>query len=519
MNAYHRFALAVAAAGVLLTQGDSDAGTNMSAAAGQRSSAPAQVSAGIVTTQHQINLQGKPLRYTARAGTLPILDNTTGEVHANMYFSAYIAERQPGHPPRPVTFLWNGGPGSNSALVHLVGFGPRRFKLADAPVDGIFHDDNGLEDNQETWLDQTDLVFIDPIGTGYSRPTKLEYEPEFFQTKGDAESVAEFIRVYRNRFGLWDAPLIEGGESYGVIRAAWVAEALQRREITVSGVVLIGWEVGLGDMSPDERHVLSFPSYTAAAFYHKKLAPELQVDLAASMKQAEQWAQTEYLAAMKERDKLTQAQRDAIVAQIMRFTGFQKDKIDAKTLNINTRDFSEMLLADRKIAIGRYDSRQMASSAGAANRNEMRIPIQRPASDAVERYIRSDLQYNTDLQYTGAVGGDTYSARLAGAEQGIGRRWNRVEIYPVGFKPMEAAMRMNPKMKIYDACGYYDLGANCVGDAYVANQIDPALGGNITVGIYGGGHAIYTVRQARAEMKRDFAAFLQSVLSPPQKAP
>jgi carboxypeptidase C (cathepsin A) len=146
----------------------------------------------IVTTKHQITLGGRVLRYTARAGRLPILYNETGEARAGIFFTAYTLDPSLNQAPRPLTFLWNGGPGSSSSLVHLLGFGPRRLRPDGAAVD-----------NQGTWLDHADLVFVDPVGTGYSRPARAEYGPEFYQTRGDAESVAEFIRVYRNRFEVW----------------------------------------------------------------------------------------------------------------------------------------------------------------------------------------------------------------------------------------------------------------------------------------------------------------------------
>src|SRR5262245_32804263 len=139
----------------------------------------------IVITKHQVTVADRVLKYTARAGRLPILNNETGEVHGQMFFIAYTLDSAAGAKPRPLTFLWNGGPGSSSSLVHLLGFGPRRLQP-----------DGTAVDNRGTWLDQTDLVFVDPIGTGYSRPTNAEYGPEFYQTRGDAESVAEFIRVY-----------------------------------------------------------------------------------------------------------------------------------------------------------------------------------------------------------------------------------------------------------------------------------------------------------------------------------
>src|SRR5262249_54937952 len=236
----------------------------------------------IVTSKHQITVSGRVLRYTARAGRLPILDNETGEVHGRIFFTAYTLDPAPNQSPRPLTFLWNGGPGSSSSLVHLLGFGPRRLQPDGAAVD-----------NQGTWLDHTDLVFVDPVGTGYSRPTKPVYGPEFYQTRGDAESVAEFIRVYRNRFEAWDAPLFLAGESYGVIRAAGVADVLLRRGISVNGVILIGLALPLGQLTAEQRPALALPTWTAAAWVNKKLAPELQSDLQTALRQQEAWAQGE----------------------------------------------------------------------------------------------------------------------------------------------------------------------------------------------------------------------------------
>lgn len=244
----------------------------------------------IATTHHQIRVGQRTLRYTARAGRLPIRHNETGEIHGRMFFVAYLLDRAPNEPARPLTFLWNGGPGSNSTLVHLSGFGPKRIKSSDDPT-GPPDCECELEDNQTTWLDRTDLVFVDPIGTGFSRPTRTEYGAEFYNTLGDIASVAEFVRVYRTRFDAWDAPLLIGGESYGVWRAGGVAEALVRRRQKVAGVILISGGIPVGPVVPDDmRTALFVPTRTAAAFFHEKLSPDLQTDLTSTLEKAETWA-------------------------------------------------------------------------------------------------------------------------------------------------------------------------------------------------------------------------------------
>ncbi len=280
-------------------------------------------------TKRQVTVAGRVLKYTARAGRLPILDNETGEVHGRIFFTAYTLDPAPGLRARPLTFLWNGGPGSSSSLVHLLGFGPRRLEP-----------DGEAVDNPGTWLDQTDLVFVDPVGTGYSRPAKAEYGAEFYQTRGDAESVAEFIRVYRNRFEAWDAPIFLAGESYGVTRAAAVADVLQRRRINVNGVILIGLTLPLGQLTSELRTALTMPTYTAAAYANKKLEPELQNDLQATLRHAEKWAQTEYAPALARRDSLSDSERQLLLTQLARFTGLDRRLLDTKTLSVGMEQFS-----------------------------------------------------------------------------------------------------------------------------------------------------------------------------------
>src|SRR6185369_16353785 len=303
----------------------------------------------MVITRHRVVIGGQTLQYTARAGQIPIRDNDTGDVHANMFFVAYTLDRPAGSAPRPLTFLWNGGPGSNSGLVHLLGFGPKRMAAATG---------SPMVDSQDTWLTFTDLVFVDPIGTGYSRPTKPEYGAEFYQARGDAESVAEFIRVYRLRMDAYDAPLFILGESYGVTRCALVAEALERRHANLSGVVMVSGGFPLADIGPGERNTLALPTLTAAAWYNKKLPADLQgQDLQAVLRASEGYARGDYAAALARIDTLNVQERDAAAAQLSRFTGLAPGQIDRTKLVVPMEQFSVALLADRNQMVGRYDSR------------------------------------------------------------------------------------------------------------------------------------------------------------------
>jgi carboxypeptidase C (cathepsin A) len=493
----------------------------------------------IVTTRHQITVSGRPLKYTARAGRLPILNNETGEVHGKLFFTAYTLDAAVPAKPRPLTFLWNGGPGSSSSLVHLLGFGPRRLRP-----------DGSVVDNQGTWLEQTDLVFVDPIGTGYSRTTKAEYGPEFYQTRGDAESVAEFIRVYRNRFEAWDAPIFLAGESYGVIRAAAVADVLERRGIRVSGVVLMGLQLPLGQLNNDQRAALSLPNYTAAAFANKRLEPALQSDLQSTLRQAEEWAQTSYVAALARKDQLDESGRQAVVAQLSRFTGLEAKAIDAKTLTIPMEAFTKQLLADRNQVVGRYDSRLVGPL---DPREQLYDPTKDPSLKdiindiGVVRYFRNELQYQSDLKYQGPFGGG-YPPPTSFRGDWMSVRWNRpaAEVAATNTtrqasgnqsatapgsapaptatatptptpsppdQPLRRVMIANPKLRVFVACGYYDLVCTYASNNYLAGHLEAEIPRNVIARGYGGGHALYTDEKAQMDFKRDVMKFMQDTLT------
>jgi len=398
------------ALGLSLAAQESRAPTNASVAV----LAPAEaVYEGIVSTRHQVKVGQRTLTYTARAGMLPIRENETSEIHGWMFFVAYILDPMPGDPVRPLTFLWNGGPGANSALVNLSGFGPKRINRI---VDQTRTSEGQvvLEDNQTTWLDQTDLVFVDPIGTGFSRPTKKEFAAEFYNTLGDIASMAEFVRVYLTRYDAWDAPLLICGESYGVWRAAGVAEALVKNGRKVAGVILISGGIPVGPVLSEEmRTALFLPTRTAAAYQHKKLPPDLQADLGRTLEKVEEWARTEYAPALSKRDKLSDSERRQVVGQLTRFTGLDASLIDVKTLIVGRQQFAEQLLRDRKQVLARYDTRQIASGA-TMWQDDQRLLI--------NKYLRSTLQFKTDLAYEGIE--DGFSPSSPGRGLSVGERWN-----------------------------------------------------------------------------------------------
>jgi carboxypeptidase C (cathepsin A) len=516
----------------------------------------------VVETRHQITVGGQVLKYTARAGLLPIRDNEAGDIHAHMFFVAYTLDGGEKQPTRPLTFVWNGGPGMNSSLIHLLGFGPKRVKTGDAYPTSPPPSETDMEDNQETWLGQSDLVFVDPVGTGYSRPTKAEYATEFYQTQGDIEAVTEFIRVYRARYDAWDAPLFIVGHSYGTTRAMGVADALERRGIPLNGVVLMsgGLTVGQGPLPADLSTALAVPGMTAAAFFHRRLPPDLQRDLQSTLEQAETWAQTEYAPALAKRNTLRDAERDAIVTALARFTGLAASTLDRSTLAVGRDQFKMELLGAEKRVLGNYDLRNTRPRESVEGEYDIfKDPSFKPAaklaqgtSPLLNRYLRSELQFKTDLLYQGPLGGGyppgislnrrfqrapaeapaapaaaaaTRAGSAASAAGAAGAAAGTAAAAPAGaatarntasesVPPLRRAMNANPAMRVFVMRGLYDsLGSGCSPRAYTVKHLEPDMASRVSMACYGAGHDMYTDKNVRQQIKRDMTAFIERAVT------
>lgn len=465
--------------------------------------APAE---SIVTTRHHVTLDGRRLDYTARAGRLPIRYNETGEVHAWVFFVAYTKDTA--EPGRPLTFAWNGGPGSNAALIQLRGIGPRRFTASGA-----------LTDNEGTWLDRTDLVFVDPVGTGYSRVTRAEYGAEFYSTKGDAESIAEFIRVFRTRYGRWESPLFLAGESFGVVRAAGVAEVLARRAIPLEGVVLIGLMAPLAPVPDHVANALHVPTWTAAAWYHRRLAPGLQRDSARAFAQSTAWATDTLAPALARRDSLPPEERARLVGQLAGYIGVPIAALDSAPLDLSYHRFARLLLRDRGDRLGHYDARLTApveKGSGPYDPNADPSLMNYFPADGVVRYLRDELGYRNDLFYTGPFGGAWPPAEaVRGDWMSVRWKWTREEAASMS-RPGQAdltlprAMATNPRLRVFVTCGYYDLVCDVAVNDWIARQLPAELRSRVTVRPYTGGHAVYMDDVARLQLKRDVTEFMTS---------
>lgn len=487
-----------------------------------------------VTTHHEVAINGQSLNYTATAGFLPILNNDSAEAHGNMFFVSYVLDAPAGSHSRPVMFLWNGGPGSNSGLVHLIGFGPKRLSTVTGSTKRISSAGTALVENFDTWLAFSDLVFVDPIGTGYSRPTKAEYGSEFYQPRGDAESVAEFIRLFRTRFDLFDAPLFLAGESYGVTRCALVTDALERRGTRVAGTILLSGGFPLADDPAPSRGAFSLPTFTVAAYYHKKLPPDLQNGtVEQARRSAEVYAQGEYPDALAHSASLTEAQRDAVVAQVARFTGLPAAQIDRKTLRVDTEQFSNFLLASQNKMVGHYDSRAI----GPCDSGPLYDPTKDPSLQnlldpvAVIRYMRNELEFRSDIFYQGPFGGG-YPPATTFRGDWMSTRWYREAPHPASPAPGAApqgsrgespardaeseatglldAMNSDGNLRVFVASGYYDLAVGYLGVQHAVEHLSKEYRGRVTARNYPGGHALYTDDAVRHQLRIDVEEFVRS---------
>lgn len=465
-----------------------------------------------VMTTHEIEISGKSLRYTVTAGLMPIPDDK-GETEAHIFFMAYTRDEAGPKAERPLMFSFNGGPGSSSVWLHLGALGPKRVQML--PDGSLPPPPYKLVDNAGTWLEHADLVFIDPVGTGYSRAKDEDTGKKFWGLEGDIASVGEFIRLYLTRYERWSSPLFLVGESYGTTRAAGLAGHLIDRGIAFNGIVLVSSilnfqtaDFGAGNDLP---YALFLPTYTATAFYHNKLAADLQRDLRRTLEQAERWAATDYTLALAKGDALTDAERRKTVAQLARWTGLSPRYVEDNNLRVPIQRFCKELLRDQKRTVGRLDSRIKGLDAVAATERPDFDPsmtaIRPPYTAVFNDYVRTQLGYKTDLPYF-ILGGGVKNPWDWGGKTG----------YPDTSESLRAAFAKNPYMKVFVASGFYDLATPYFATRYTLSHmgLDPGLRGNIITSEYEAGHMMYIHGPSLTKMQEDVAAFLQNALPAPE---
>jgi carboxypeptidase C (cathepsin A) len=460
-----------------------------------------------IVTHHEVKMaDGKTLRYTATAGRLPIKE-LDGTIAAEMFFVAYTLEGQDPS-KRPVTFAFNGGPGSASMWLHMGALGPRRVVLG--PEGFLPPPPYRLQDNGYNPIDKTDMVLVDAIGTGYSRPANPDKGKKFWGLKGDIEAFGEFIRMYISRYERWSSPLYLFGESYGTTRSAGVAGYLADRGISFNGIVLLSTVTSFETldfaMTNDVPYPLIVPSYTMIAAYHKKLAPELMQDLAKTRAEVEHWAANDYTVALGKGDALSPQERQTITNQLAHYTGLKPELIDQANLRIDVRQFTHNLLADQKLRVGRLDGRY----SGPDPRGFLDTPFYDPTSSntappytaAVNDYIRRELGYKTDMPYN-------TSARDM---PGFNWEYPNGEGSPETATQLRSAMVKNKWLKVLVMEAYYDLATPYFAATYSMDHMNlpDEYHKNISYATYESGHMVYLREQGLVKMKKDFADFIDA---------
>ncbi|HEY7288321.1 MAG TPA: hypothetical protein VH583_00695 [Vicinamibacterales bacterium] len=457
----------------------------------------------ISQTSHTIRVDGHDLKYTATTGTLPIrLDD--GKVAARMFFVAYTKDGE-NVKTRPISFLYNGGPGAATIWLHMGSFGPKHVQMAE---DGFqpappYH----LVDNENTLLDATDLVFVDAIDTGYSRVVDDTDNKQFHGVRGDLRAFGEFINDYLKTYSRFPSPKYLIGESYGTIRSAGLAQELQNRHgIELNGIVLISSLLTYQTLSPSDQNDVAYAAhietYTATAWYHKKLPADLG-DLKKATDSAREFAFGEYLTGLARGNRMSTAERIALAQKLARFTGLPVNYVLEANLRIDPGRFRKELLRDRRLVVGRLDSRFTSTEGDAAGeRDEFDLSntaLQGPYTAMFQDYVRNDLKWESDLHYPSS---------------GNVRPWSWDEFqnsYMDMTDALRSAMSHNPFLKIFVAQGYYDMATVMGGTEYDFAHLgyDKTFTDRVSFSYYEAGHMIYIRPSAHKALKQDIVKFLE----------
>jgi carboxypeptidase C (cathepsin A) len=461
----------------------------------------------LTRTTHSLALDGKKIDYEATAGTLPVQEEDAKH-KANIFFVAYTKSKVEDAARRPITFAFNGGPGSSSVWLHMGLLGPRRVDLGGdgASVAPPYR----LVDNEASLLDLTDLVFIDPVTTGYSRAEPADEAKQYHGVTQDVRSVGEFIRLYVTRFRRWDSPKYLIGESYGTTRAAGLADHLQSQHgMNLNGVLLVSSVLDFQTLRFDEGndlpYVLYLPTYTATAWYHKKLAGDLQSDRRKALEESEKFALGEYALALLKGSTLTADERQQVARKLARYTGLSEEYVRQANLRVDIQRFAKELLRGSRTTVGRYDSRYTGRDADAVGERPGYDPsyaaVQGPYTAMLQQYLAKDLDYARDLPYhilTGKV-----------QPWDFGQARNRyLNVSP----SLRNALAHNSGLRVFVANGYYDLATPYFATQYTVNHLDLGddLRERVRMDYYDAGHMMYIDRPSLRKLRRDLAEFYQA---------
>jgi carboxypeptidase C (cathepsin A) len=466
-------------------------------------------------TDGQVTIGGKVIRYKATAGYLVQRDEK-GAPKANIFYVAYTKADVTDTAKRPVTFSFNGGPGAASVWLHLGGLGPKRAVMTDngGPVSAPYR----YEDNEFSWLDETDIVFMDPVSSGYSRAAKDQDPKQFHGFTGDLESLADFIQVWTTRNSRWLSPKFLVGESYGTTRVSALSERLQQKyDMYVNGVMLVSsilnFQTARFAPGNDDPYPLFLPTYTATAWYHKRLKGDWAKTLDGARKRAEEFASKDYTLALMQGSSLSVADFDRIANELSTLTGLSPDYVKKQNLRVSIGEFIRELRRDEGIVVGRLDSSitgildDSSDGDGGGRGGGFFDPsmeaIRGPYAAAMSDYSRNVLKFETDLPYGVLVNVQPWSYK------------NVENSYLDTSAMMKNAMVRNPAMKVWVANGFYDLATPYFATDWTFRHMNmpPAIRGNVTMTYYEAGHMMYTHLDSLKKLKADFSKWINATLA------
>jgi carboxypeptidase C (cathepsin A) len=467
-----------------------------------------------VQSKHSVKIGGKLIKYTVTTGTMVMKeeikdkdkDTEIEKARAQIFFIAYTKDGVTDKSKRPITFSFNGGPGSSSVWLHMGVLGPRRVLLTDEgemPPPPF-----KLTDNQYSILDDTDLVFIDPMSTGFSRPVEGEKSAEWHTFTKDIASVGDFIRLYTTRYHRWLSPKFLAGESYGTTRSAGLSGYLQERHgLLLNGLVLISAVLDFTtidfNLNNDLPFIMFLPGYTATAWYHGKL--NFKSSLKEALKEAEEFAMGEYATALLKGDSLTPEERASVVEKLSRYTGISREFIERTNLRINDQHYFKELLRERGKTVGRLDSRYTGMDrigvTATPEYDPLFAQVNGPYTAAFNDYIRTELKFETDIPY------EILSEK-------VWTQWSYSVFqnqYLNVAETLRQAMTFNKYLKVFVANGYYDLGTPYFATEYTFDHLglDSSLQKNIRMAYYEAGHMMYVHLPSLKQMKKDMSRFIR----------
>lgn len=458
-------------------------------------------------TKHKGSFGGQSIAYTATTGETYLTDKDDKPVAA-IFATSYVKDG--GDPKtRPITFLYNGGPGSGSLWLHMGAFGPKRVVLPDGKDDGA--PPYPVVDNPESLLDVTDLVFIDPVGTGFSHTLGGKDPKDYWGVSSDAKSIAEFIRIWLNENGRWASPKYIGGESYGTTRSVALINELEGsyNDVAVNGIILISTILDFGATAEAQGnempYILNLPSMATTAWYHRKIAnpPASAADIAA---QARAFAIGPYAAALLKGNQLGAEERASVRAELARYTGLSEAFVDNANLRVSPGRFYKELLRDRGQTIGRLDTRYTGVDYDKAGEEVDNDPsfygIDAAYTSAVNSYLRGDLKLKTDRHYVTIGGVGSWDWKLAD------QRGRDGEVYVNVAPYLGRALRENSGLKVFVGQGWYDFATPFFAAEYSLNRpgFDPS---RISFHYYDAGHMMYVRPEDLRKLSADVRGFIR----------